>query len=149
MLLSGQAHVVTPGEGRIVDLGVTRMRVLAAGGTTGRTFTLAEFAGDEGPWTVPHLHRAMEESFFVLEGGFTFGVGNAEIEAGPGSYVLVPRETRHVLAAHAGGGRCLVLMVPGGQEDMFYELGELGADSLRDPAVRAAISGRYDSVPVP
>jgi hypothetical protein len=62
--------------------------------------------------------------------------------------VLVPRETRHVLAAHAGGGRCLVLMVPGGQEDMFYELGELGADSLRDPAVRAAISGRYDSVPV-
>jgi hypothetical protein len=39
-------------------------------------------------------------------------------------------------------------MVPGGQEDMFYELGELGANSLRDPAVRAAISGRYDSVPV-
>jgi hypothetical protein len=26
----------------------------------------------------------MEESFFVHEGGFTFGVGNAEIEAGPG-----------------------------------------------------------------
>ena len=39
-------------------------------------------------------------------------------------------------------------MVRGGQEDMFYELGELGADSLRDPAVRAAISARYDSVPV-
>jgi len=90
MLLSGQAHVVAPGEGRIVDLGVTRMRVLAAGGTTGRTFTLAEFAGDEGPWTVPHLHRAMEESFFVLDGNFTFGVGEARIEAGPGSYVLVP-----------------------------------------------------------
>ena len=122
--------------------------LLAAGGTTGRTFTLAEFAGDEGPWTVPHLHRAMEESFFVLDGNFTFGVGKARIEAGPGSYVLVPRETRHVLAAHAGGGRCLVLMVPGGQEEVFYELGELGADSLRDPAVRAAISARYDSVPV-
>jgi hypothetical protein len=39
-------------------------------------------------------------------------------------------------------------MVPGGQEDMFYELGELGANSLHDPAVRAAVSGRYDSVPV-
>src|SRR6478735_2132976 len=90
MLLSGQAHVVAPGEGRVVDLGVTRMRVLAAGGTTGRTFTLVEFAGNEGPWTVPHLHRAMEESFFVLEGGFTFGVGNAEIEAGPGHTCWFP-----------------------------------------------------------
>jgi hypothetical protein len=39
-------------------------------------------------------------------------------------------------------------MVPGCQEDMFYELGELGADSLRDPAIRAAISARYDSVPI-
>jgi hypothetical protein len=46
------------------------------------------------------------------------------------------------------GGRCLVLMVPGGQEDMFLELGELGSDSLRDPRVRAAIAVKYDSIPV-
>ena len=29
MLLSGQAHVVAPGEGRIVDLGVTRMKLVS------------------------------------------------------------------------------------------------------------------------
>ena len=150
MLLPGRAHAVAPGAGRVVDLGVTRMRVLAAGDqTTGRAFTLAEFTGEEGPWTVPHLHQQMEESFFVLDGGFTFTVGEDEIEAGPGAYVLVPRGTRHLLAAGAAGGRCLVLMVPGGNEDMFFELGELGADGLRDPAVRADIASRYDSVPVP
>jgi quercetin dioxygenase-like cupin family protein len=149
MLLSGQAHTVAPGEGRIVDLGIVQMRVLAAGdATTGRAFTLTEFAGGAGPWTVPHLHRGMEESFFVLDGEFTFTVGEEEIESGPGSYVLVPRGTRHVLAAGAGGGRCLVLMVPGGQEDMFFELGELGPDSLRDPGIRAAIAAKYDSIPV-
>lgn len=125
------------------------MRVLAAGdATTARAFTLAEFTGEPGPWTVPHLHRGMEESFFVLDGDFTFTVGDEEIQAGPGSYVLVPRGTRHLLAAGASGGRCLVLMVPGGQEDMFFELGELGSDSLRDPKVRAAISAKYDSIPV-
>jgi quercetin dioxygenase-like cupin family protein len=149
MLLPGRAHTVAPGEGRIVNLGVTRMRVLAAGDeTTGRAFTLAEFAGEHGPWTVPHLHRGMEESFFVLDGDFTFTVGEEEIPAGPGSDVLVPRGTRHLLAAGAAGGRCLVLMVPGGQEDMFFELGELGSDSLRDPRVRAAIAAKYDSIPV-
>jgi homogentisate 1,2-dioxygenase len=66
----------------------------------------------------------------------------------PGAYVLVPRGTRHLITAETSDARCLVLMVPGGQEDMFFELGELGADSLRDPGVRAAISARYDSVPV-
>lgn len=149
MLVSGQAHTVAPGEGRVVDLGITQMRVLAAGdATTARAFTLAEFTGKAGPWTVPHLHREMEESFFVLDGDFTFTVGDEEIQAGPGSYVLVPRGTRHLLAAGASGGRCLVLMVPGGQEDMFFELGELGSDSLRDPKIRAAIAGKYDSIPV-
>jgi quercetin dioxygenase-like cupin family protein len=149
MLLPGHAHTTRPDEGRTVDLGIARMRVLAAGdAVTGRAFTLAEFTGDEGSWSVPHVHRAMEESFFVLDGEFTFGVGDDEVTAGPGSYLLVPRETRHVLAAGPGGGRCLVLMVPGGLEDMFFELGELGADSLRDPEVRAAISARHDSVPV-
>jgi mannose-6-phosphate isomerase-like protein (cupin superfamily) len=148
MLLPGHAHTTRPAEGRTVDLGILRMRVLAAGdAVTGRAFTLAEFTGGEGPWTVPHLHRGMEESFFVLDGEFTFDVGDDVVTAGPDSYVLVPRETRHVLAAGPGGGRCLVLMVPGGQEDMFFELGELGPDSIRDPQVRAAISARYDSVP--
>jgi quercetin dioxygenase-like cupin family protein len=149
MLISGQGHVVGPGDGRIVDLGVARMRVLAAGQDVTRgAFTLTEFTGGLGPWTVPHLHRGMEESFFVLDGEFTFTIGDQEITAGEDSFVLVPRNTAHVFAATTERARCLVLMVPGGQDEMFYELGGLGADSIRDPAVRAAISARYDSVPV-
>src|SRR5215470_11377708 len=149
MLLSGNAHTVAPGEGRTVNLGVVQMRVLAAGeATTSGAFTLAEFSGGQGgPWTVPHIHREMEESFFVLDGTFTFAVGEEEIPAGPGSYILVPRGTRHGITAGAGGGRLLTLMVPGGLEEMFFELGSLPADSITDPAVRAAISAKHDSIP--
>ena len=104
MLLSGQAHTVAPGDGQTVDLGIIQMRVLAAGeATTGRAFTLAEFTGGEGPWTVPHIHHAMEESFYVLDGQYVFTVGAEEIPAGPGSYVLVPRGSRHAISAGAGG----------------------------------------------
>ena len=94
MLLSGHAHTVAPGEGQTVDLGIIQMRILAAGeATTSRAFTLAEFTGGEGPWTVPHIHHATEESFYVLDGQYVFTVGEEEIPAGPGSYVLVPRGT--------------------------------------------------------
>src|ERR1700759_2055811 len=127
MLLSGHAHTVGPGEGQTVDLGIIQMRVLAAGeATTGRAFTLAEFTGGEGPWTVPHLHRGMEEAFFVLDGEFTFTVGEEAVPAGPGAYVRVPRGTRHTSSASAGGGRLLVLMVPGNDwHEMFFELANL------------------------
>lgn len=149
MLLAGHAHTVAPGEGRTVNLGIAQMRVLAAGeATTSRNFTLAEFTGGQGTWTVPHIHREMEESFYVLDGEFTFPVGEEAIHAGPGSYVLVPRETRHTISAGTGGGRLLVLMVPGNNwHEMFFELALLPPDSITDPTVRAAISAKYDSIP--
>jgi quercetin dioxygenase-like cupin family protein len=148
MLHPGRAHTVAPGEGRTVDLGNVGMRVLAAGeATTNRAFTVAEFAGGAGAWTVPHLHRGMEESFLVLDGEFTFTVGEEQIPAGPGTYILVPRGTSHMITAAAGGGRFLTLMVPGGLEDMFFELSSLPPESLTDRQEREAISAKYDSVP--
>jgi quercetin dioxygenase-like cupin family protein len=149
MLPAGHAHTVAPSGGRTVNLGIAQMRVLAAGeDTTNRAFTLAEFTGGEGFWTIPHVHRGMEESFFVLGGEFTFPVGEEAIHAGPGSYVLVPRGTRHTISAGAGGGRLLVLMVPGNNwHEMFFELANLPPDSIADPTVRAAISAKYDSIP--
>ena len=77
----GTAHHVGPGEGRSVDLGVASMRLVAGGQTTGRQYTLAEFYGtSRGAWTLPHLHEGFEESFFVLDGHFTFTVGDSRVD---------------------------------------------------------------------
>jgi quercetin dioxygenase-like cupin family protein len=150
MLVSGEGHVVRPGEGRSVDLGVVSMRVLVDSETdSGGAFALTEFSGaGSGPWTVPHVHRGFEESFFILDGAFSFTIGQQVIEATPGMYLLVPRDTEHGITAAEGGGRFLTLMVPGGLEKMFFELGNLPPDAIRDPVARAAISARYDSIPV-
>ena len=150
MTIPGRAHVVSSKQGRVADLGVARMRLLASGEVTnGGAVTLAEFSGtSEGAGTVPHLHRGFEESFFILDGLFTFTVGEEAIAASSGMYVLVPRGTAHTFSAAAGGGRFLLLMVPGGLEKMFFELGQLPPNAIRDPVARAAISARYDSIPV-
>ena len=95
---------------------------------------------------MPHIHRETQESIFILDGDFTFAVGEQEIPAGPGSYILVPRGTRHEITAGAEGGRLLTLMVPG-LEEMSFELADLPPDSITDPEVRAAISARKDSIP--
>ena len=141
------AHFLEGGRGERAGLGVAGMRLVVPTASTGGAFAVAEFRGQDGPWTVPHVHRHMEESFYVLEGTFKFTCGEREIEAGPGAFLLVPRGTRHVFRAGPGGGALLTIFTPGGLEEMFLELGRLPAGSITDPAVRADIAKRFDSVP--
>jgi len=144
----GNAHISEASAAETYDLGVVKLRILAAADRTNGVFAMGEFSGGEGPWTVPHVHRQSEESFYVLNGSFTFTLGEDEVEATPGTFIVVPRGTRHVMRAASGGGRFLTLWTPGGLEDMFIELSRLPADSLRDPATRASLSTRFDSTPV-
>jgi quercetin dioxygenase-like cupin family protein len=143
-----RAHIVTGAAGETYELGVISLRLMVATNVTDGAFALGEFRGGQGAWTVPHLHRNAEESFYVLDGTFIFTVGDDEIPAGPGSFILVPRGTPHVMSAAGGGGRLLTLWTPGGPEAMFVELSRLPPDSVRDPEVRRLLSARFDSIPV-
>jgi quercetin dioxygenase-like cupin family protein len=93
------------------------------------------------------VHQRTEESFYVLDGAFTFTLGAEDVEAGPGSFIRVPPGTRHELRAAPGGGRLLTMWVPGGTEAMFVALSQMPPGSLRDPEARKAISMRFDSIP--
>lgn len=142
------AHVVEGSRGDTFDLGIITLRLLVGADQTDGIFAVGEFSGAEsGAWTVPHIHQKTEESFYILDGNFVFTVAEEEIEVGPGSFLMVPRGTVHVMHAAAGGGRFLTLWTPGGAEAMFKELSRIPADSLRDPEIRRAISARYDSIP--
>lgn len=146
--MSTRGHVIEESAAEAYRLGIVTMRLLAGSDRTNGAFALGEFSGGEGPWTVPHVHEKSEESFYVLEGNFTFTLAEDEVDLGPGAFILVPRGTRHLMQAGAGGGTLLTLWTPGGLEAMFVELSRLPVDSLRDPATRKAMSTRFDSIPV-
>lgn len=135
-------------QGDVVDLGVAQMRLVVPSAATAGQLAVGEFRGGPGPWTVPHVHNDVDESFYVLDGSFRFTCDDRDIEASRGAFVVVPRGTRHVLAAGPDGGALLTMWLPGGLEEMFLELGRLPAGSLTDPSVRREISKRFDSVPV-
>lgn len=123
------------------------MRLLVAADQSNGALGAGEFSGRAGAWTIPHVHRGLEEYFYVLSGSFRFECGEQTHEAGAGAFLMVPRGTRHVLAATSEQASVLCLWTPGGLEQMFLELARLDPSSLTDPEVRAAVSARHDSVP--
>ncbi|HEX2181675.1 MAG TPA: cupin domain-containing protein [Rubrobacteraceae bacterium] len=102
------------------------------------------------PGPRPHIHRDHEEAFYVLEGELTVRVGEREITAPAGSFVVVPRGVVHQPSnPGAEPTRVLLIFSPGGMDRFFEEAAEgrmpLQAEPT-DPAVRerlAAFTERY------
>jgi uncharacterized cupin superfamily protein len=74
----------------------------------------------------PHRQRYEDEALYVLEGRYTLLLGDEELDAGPGSFVFIPRGTVHgFVNAGSEPARMLVLVTPGGiQETFFADVGD-------------------------
>jgi quercetin dioxygenase-like cupin family protein len=132
--------VLTPGSGRALPLFGH-----VSGQRTGGAFEVIEFQGNAA-CPPPHVHREREECLYVLDGHFTFTLGYDEVEATPGSCVFIPRGTRHGFTATADA-RALILVIPAGLEGFFAELGGGLAAGRSSQEIRAALKGRFDSIP--
>jgi mannose-6-phosphate isomerase-like protein (cupin superfamily) len=106
---------------------------------------LAEVRSAAGAAAPPaHVHRRHLEAFWVLEGELALTVAGNELQAGPGTWVLVPPGVPHTFAAAgAGEARFLDLHAPScGFGDFLRALHAAGdEDELR--AARA----RFDQEP--
>jgi quercetin dioxygenase-like cupin family protein len=88
--MTPQAIVVPPGEGHRVG----NVEFLARTADTPRfTFGLIEFA--PGRELEAHVHADEDDAFYVLEGELTFLLGDDELTAAPGTFVLVPPGVEH------------------------------------------------------
>lgn len=137
--------LVVPGEGTpISPIGGDRSFFKALGPQTGGAFALLEQTVPPGHGPRRHVHRREEESFYILEGEFGFEVGDRTFVAGPGSFVLGPRDIPHRFW-NAGGadGRFLLLITPAGLEPFFAEFSRVMAESPGDLALQAEVAARY------
>jgi mannose-6-phosphate isomerase-like protein (cupin superfamily) len=139
--VEGGSYAIQPSEGEALPF-IGRLKVSAD--QSGGSFELFEY---EGPAVPPvHVHRDREEVFFILEGHFTFTVGDETIEADPGTAVLVPRGTPHGFRPDPGA-KALFVVAPAGLGGFFRDLGAALAAGRSSDEIRAELAGRYDSHP--
>lgn len=80
-----------------------------------------------------HVHAEHDEIWYVLEGQFTFAVGEREFPVGPGQFVVGPRGVPHTFRADTAHSRLIDVHLPGGFERFFVQVGR-PAGALVPPA---------------
>ena len=147
-----EALVRLPGEGDELGMGSSSAQIKAGSEDAGGRLALMDTRLAPGfPGPVPHRHRAMIDSFWVLEGTLHLRLGGEEVDAGPGSYALMPPGAVHTFSNPSPEPvRMLNLMIPGGLERYLREVAAaLPPGGPPDPQLMARIAARYDFVAEP
>jgi hypothetical protein len=79
---------------------------------------------------------------YVLEGDYTFRVGDAVLSASTCAVVVIPRGSHHTFTTSTG--RLLFVCGPSGNEEMFLDFKALGADP--DPKQVTELIAQHETV---
>jgi mannose-6-phosphate isomerase-like protein (cupin superfamily) len=119
------------------------MLVKAASPATGGAFTLVETVNPPDGGPPLHLHRTVDEAFYVLEGSYEFSCGDERLDARPGWFVFLPHGVPHRYRAGPEGGRVLMMFSPGGTEDYFRDIAVAMADETTTDATFAELASHH------
>jgi mannose-6-phosphate isomerase-like protein (cupin superfamily) len=114
--------------------GVGAAHYLATGASTGGAFGLYRWEmGPDPAGPLPHFHRGITESFFVLSGTVRLYDGAQWLDGTPGDFLHVPEGGVHGFRNESGEPvSMLLLFTPGAPREDYFE-------TLADAARRAAM----------
>jgi quercetin dioxygenase-like cupin family protein len=95
------------------------MTNLAESKDTNGAFFLMQATAAPGTEPPPHVHTREDELFYALEGEFDMYVGKEAFKVETGESVFCPRLKPHGFAVRSSRGRALILVTPGGLEEVF------------------------------
>ncbi|MFD1142929.1 cupin domain-containing protein [Larkinella insperata] len=82
-----------------------------------------------GRGTPLHVHPAQDEIFYVLEGAYSFQVGDEKYRLNVGDSIFLPRKVPHAWTQVAQTGKMLVILQPAGKlEDFFVTMAAMDHD---------------------
>ena len=95
--------------------------------------SVAEATAQPGSEPPLHVHEREDEAYLVLNGQATFQVGDEHVDAGPGTFVYLPRGVPHGFAVRSEVARFLLVVTPGGLEGHFHRFGTEAAERTLPP----------------
>lgn len=152
MTLPIKEIVLAPGEGNHLIIGNSEITFKVVGADTHGHLGLFENLIQPGGTTPElHIHRQMEEMFYVLEGEVEIQVGERIVQGQPGAFVLVPRNTPHTFSNRGTKpAKLLIMFCPAGEREKYFEgLAELLKEGNK-PSREALVDlmRRFDQEPV-
>ena len=114
---------IAPGGGKTVMLFGVRFSYKVETADSGGTLAVMEVEIPARTLVKPHNHTREDEFSLVLEGTVGVRVGDRQLTAGPGSYLVKPRHTPHATwNATSAPARVVEILAPAGLEAYFEEL---------------------------
>lgn len=149
-------YIMQPGDGYDTPLGGLGCLQLVPGAVTEGRLGIVEHTLPARGLAAPlHRHEREDELSIVLSGRIGALLGDAHVEAGPGSYVYKPRRQWHTFWNAADEElRFIELIFPAGFEGYFERLSELFAraggpdpEKIAPLAAEYGLEVQWDSVP--
>jgi quercetin dioxygenase-like cupin family protein len=109
-------------------------RIHIDGEASNGAFALVESRKPHGDMPPMHVHRADDETFYVLEGELTLFVGDQRLTLTAGQAALAPRGVPHSYRVESPEARVLLVTAPAGFEAFVRAVSEPApADELPPP----------------
>ena len=128
-----EIKITLPNGGKHIAIAGDINSILASKADTGGTYSVVEAKVFPKGGPVAHVQTREHEGFYVLEGEITFTVEGNETVAKPGTFVNVPPNVTHSFKNNTSIlAKMLIILAPGGLENLFIEVGE----DVSDPTVQ-------------
>lgn len=123
----------------------TRYRTLLSASQTGAHLSIFESLDQPGYGPPRHLHKAEDETFYILAGEVEFWQEGRTSHHGPGEVVFIERGREHTFRIIGEmPARMVTVMTPGGFDGFFAEMADGQYRIPQDMAQIAAIGAKYN-----
>ena len=132
--MTEKTKIVEPNHGKHIAISGDINSILISTDDTNGTYSVieAKVFPDGGP--IPHIQTKEHEGFYVTDGTITFNVDGNEIIAKPDTFVNVPPYVTHSFKNNTNiVAKMLIILSPGGLENLFIEAGREVSDTTIRP----------------
>jgi quercetin dioxygenase-like cupin family protein len=146
MVTNTPGRIVAPDQGSVWEMEAGRpITFKLPSEQTGDRVAVFEEVAPAGKGTPLHIHHTSDEVIYILAGTFTVKLGEHVATGGPGTWVFVPRGTRHGWKnSGVATGRAFFILTPAEGAKPFEELRHMQVPiTAIDPATFKAISQQY------